>query len=87
MVVQTHCIQRTGIPAKLFYKTVGREKWEPDVDEVVINQERIVRPYHRDTVSLFGGQHRSTKQEPQGINRIFYVISDISSHCMASGTK
>ena len=55
----------TGIPAKLFYKTVGREKWEPDVDEVVINQERIVRPYHRDTVSLFEGsieaQNRSLK--------------------------
>ena len=66
MVVQTHCIQEPEYQQNLFYKTVGREKWEPDVDEVVINQGKgIVRPYHRDTVSLFEGsieaQNRSLK--------------------------
>lgn len=49
----------TGVPAKLFYRTVGQEQWEPDADEVTVNQEKIVRPYHRDTINLFEGSIES----------------------------
>lgn len=55
----------TGMESKLFYKTADQEKWEPIVDEVTINSEKIVRPYHKDTVNLFSGsietEHRSLK--------------------------
>ena len=45
----------TGKSAKLFYKNLRKESWNPRYDEVDVEKEKIVRPYHRDVVNLFNG--------------------------------
>lgn len=45
----------TGIDTKLIYKNMKKEIWEPRADEITINQESIIRPYHKDIVNLFSG--------------------------------
>lgn len=46
----------TGISAKMFYQSISKNVYEPEKDELVIaNKEKIVRPYHKDTVNLLSG--------------------------------
>ena len=40
----------------MFYQSISKNVYEPEKDELVIaNKEKIVRPYHKDTVNLLSG--------------------------------
>lgn len=54
----------TGIPAKLFYKNMSQDTWEPQKEEFSVEEEKILRPYHRDVVNLFAG---NIKQEDRNL--------------------
>lgn len=45
----------TGIATKLFYKNVKEESWVPEAEAVMVDKEKIIRPYNRDIVNLFSG--------------------------------
>ncbi|MCL1995513.1 MAG: ATP-binding protein [Defluviitaleaceae bacterium] len=67
---------------KLFYKS-SNEEWRPYSLSININQEKILKPYYRDTINLFSGvihqenRHLKIEHDGQSSYQTFLSINNI----------
>lgn len=81
----------TNKAVKLFYKTMDRKAWDPQSEEIEIDNDTIIRPLKRDIVNLFSGtlyrEERSLKIQTDITTsyQAFFVITGIPEVCEFPG--